>query len=454
MSEPCLKRRKIKETKLQKSPRTIVTWNCNGFASRAQYDSEKIQLLLTSTQYPDMICIQEARLKAFDKNQRDKPMMSEYLLIRDTMNGVLKDYKAIWSLADSRYAGTLTLIHKRINIDATATVTAFNTESAIDLLLQRYKIKNRKDVAGISEKEEMNQENEQNPKNGAKKERQTSVTSFFAPKKKMNPSTTVKKSSNIKNLQKRHTVEGRFQFFSFEDIDIIQTYVPNNGTKEESFARRKNWDRQLLTFFQDRRQILEHVKQTERPMLWCGDMNVAKDYRDGTHWSKSKEDGTIYEWWTDEKKCIVKSSSKAVNKKQQPAFKKMPEDTGMPGFTPAERKRFQEMFKAGDFIDAWRELHPEGVTTDSGGHDYKKEWDRPNWTWRGHPAKPGSGRFTAKYEGRGQRLDYFLLSPASKLALLKNIESCEILGYGSMREGMFCASDHCASILKLKQEFE
>lgn len=57
--------------------------------------------------------------------------------------------------------------------------------------------------------------------------------------------------------------------------------------------------------------------------------------------------------------------------------------------------------------------------------------------------------YASKYEGKGQRLDYFLLSPSS---LMKDVvESCDILGYGASREGLFCGSDHCATMLRLKR---
>jgi hypothetical protein len=42
-------------------------------------------------------------------------------------------------------------------------------------------------------------------------------------------------------------------------------------------------------------------------------------------------------------------------------------------------------------------------------------------------------------------LDYFFLSPY----LTGTVKVCEILGYGTQRQGLFCGSDHCASILVL-----
>ena len=265
----------------------------------------------------------------------------------------------------------------------------------------------------------------------ATKTKQTSVTSFFA--KSTCPSVTTNKASS----RHQHHPEGRFQFFRFTNLDLLQTYVPNNGTKEESFQKRCTWDQTMLQFFLQRQAILKLAKDVDRPLLWCGDMNVAKEYLDGTHWIK-RPDGTIYEWWTDESKSLA--GSKVI-----PNNKKHPDNVGIPSFTPAERRRFQEILTKAQLIDVWRELHPQGTVDDK--RRYATEWDKPNYTWRGHLGNNGGG-FAAKYQGKGQRLDYFLLSPPS---LLSAVQSCEILGWGEQRDGLFCGSDHCATMLQLQQ---
>jgi exonuclease III len=180
-------------------------------------------------------------------------------------------------------------------------------------------------------------------------------------------------------------------------------------------------------------------------------MNCAFTYQDGTHWSTNSQeqrepDGNVYEWWTDEAKCFVRGGSKKENN----TVAKHADNVGMPSFTPAERRRFGELMTESDFSDVWRSLHPNGVQqppNDDDSKTYASEWDKPNYTWRGHLGK--NGGFAAKYQGKGQRLDYFLLSPST---LVSSVEACDILGYGEQREGLFCGSDHCASILKLKKD--
>ena len=409
--------------------------------------------------------------------------MSEYSgSVQDVVEGLFRDYSKFWSLADTRYSGTLTLIHKRLHFTGSDATVAFTPESSIRLLLNHYNL-TRQDVGldtitkKSSEQESCEQRQQQSPMS-MKAKKQTSVMSFFSVKKKSGGTTKSSSSSSSGSISCQlldHQSEGRFQFFFFPNMDIIQTYVPNNGMKDESFAKRRQWDKQMQDFFVARSKILKYVseknkstqalgdhqglplqqqqqQQHQRPILWCGDLNVARDYRDGTHWTQ-KDDGTIEEWWTDESKCLVASDKKssAVNKSW--------DDTGIPSFTPAERRRFEDLIRTADLIDIWRDLHPNGVDHKPGQPDpgvarmssFSTEWEKPNYTWRGHLSKNRS--YQAKYQGKGQRLDYFLLSPSS---LSKEdadvVESCEILGYGEQRLGLFCGSDHCASLLKLRTE--
>ncbi|KAL3907500.1 MAG: hypothetical protein SGARI_003510, partial [Bacillariaceae sp.] len=245
--------------------------------------------------------------------------------------------------------------------------------------------------------------------------------------------------SNSSLLASNHHPEGRFQFFFFPDMDVIQTYVPNNGTKNESFAKRKQWDLDMKKFLEERQIILKKCNCPHRKLLWCGDLNVAKDYRDGSHW-KRQDDGSIYEFWTDESRCFVQSDTK------KHASNKAPENVGMPSFTPAERRRFTELLHLGDLCDVWRQLHPEGAKGKGGKSGINNnQWDLPNYSWRGHQGKnPGS---FAKYQGKGQRLDYFLLSPSNQVSSM--VLSSDIMGYGERKEGLFCGSDHCAVHLDL-----
>lgn len=64
----------------------------------------------------------------------------------------------------------------------------------------------------------------------------------------------------------KHEPDGRVILLEFDSCFLLNTYSPNNGWKEEenSFIRRRKWDK----------RILEFVLQIEKPLIWCGDLNV------------------------------------------------------------------------------------------------------------------------------------------------------------------------------------
>lgn len=65
----------------------------------------------------------------------------------------------------------------------------------------------------------------------------------------------------------KHESDGRVILAEFDSMCVLNTYVPNNGWKDDdtSFRRRRKWDK----------RILEFVLQTpEKPLIWCGDLNV------------------------------------------------------------------------------------------------------------------------------------------------------------------------------------
>jgi exonuclease III len=259
-----------------------VTWNCNGFSTRAKYDRDQLQKLVEDTHTPDVICIQEARLNAAgpgEQRGRPCPLKDSDSLehIRAALGGAFRQYTPFWSLADKKYAGTLTLVRKacleRIATSAAAAAArssssgadfvAFTPRSAIELMLRRFGT--TRSACGLAETT-TNDETTPGVVVGSppKKKQQTSLTSFFAPKpkKKNQQGSSGAATADAANKRKQrqpheHNDEGRFQFFFFPGMDVVQTYVPNNGTKEESFLRRRNWDGTMIEFVRERNQILQ-----------------------------------------------------------------------------------------------------------------------------------------------------------------------------------------------------
>eukprot|EP00980_Cylindrotheca_fusiformis_P018666 scaffold6219_cov146-Cylindrotheca_fusiformis.AAC.1 len=373
-------------------PTSIVTWNCNGFIPRCKYNFNDMKHMLEETDQPDMICIQEARIQASSKNNRGTPALasssSEYQkgggpVVEKVLNSnIFRNYTPYWSLADTRYAGTLTLIHQRIiSKNKQPIEVRYSFDSAIDWLLQQYQQTRDQHQFRRIDDDDNDDDNDHNhdtttrPKLSTKKQqqRQTSIHSFFKATSTTSPSKEHRKQQQQQPC--RHHKEGRFQYFAFTGLDIMQTYVPNHGTKPEQWERRKRWDLQMEEFLQQRRTIAAN-----RPLLWCGDLNVAHMYADGTHWKRIPltKDGSlrtsssrIYEWWTDERKCMSFSNNNNNNHKD-------PQFVGMPSFTPIERSRFTKLLQVGQFVDVWRKLHPTTTTTDS-----IPNWDKdPYWTWK------------------------------------------------------------------------
>ncbi|CAM8932237.1 unnamed protein product [Rhodiola kirilowii] len=201
-----------------------------------------------------------------------------------------------------------------------------------------------------------------------------------------------KVSFSLDLTSSKHEPDGRVILAEFETFRLLNTYVPNNGWKEEenSFQRRRKWDKRILEFV---------LQSSDKNLIWCGDLNVSHEEIDVSHpefFSTAKLNGYI------------------------PPSK---EDVGQPGFTLAERKRFGSILKEGKLIDAYRFMHKD------------KDMEQ-GFSWSGNPI--------GKYRGKRMRIDYFVVSEKLKDRIL----SCKIHGHGIELEG-FYGSDHCPVSLEL-----
>ncbi|KAJ0974644.1 hypothetical protein J5N97_016609 [Dioscorea zingiberensis] len=200
-----------------------------------------------------------------------------------------------------------------------------------------------------------------------------------------------KVSFSLDRTASKHEPDGRVILAEFETFLLLNTYVPNNGWKEEenSFQRRRKWDRRMLDF----------VLNVQKPLIWCGDLNVSHQEIDVSHpdfFSNAKLNGYI-----------------PPNK----------EDCGQPGFTLAERQRFSNILSMGKLEDAYRFLH--------------KEQDMEcGFSWSGNPI--------GKYRGKRMRIDYFIVSEQLNSRFL----ACDMHGRGIELQGFF-GSDHCPVSLVL-----
>ncbi|KAF6157558.1 hypothetical protein GIB67_004496 [Kingdonia uniflora] len=326
----------------KKEPLKFITWNANSFLLRVKNNWPEFTKLV-ETFDPDVIGIQEVRMpaagsKGAPKNPRElkddtsSSREEKQILMRAISSPQFRKYNVWWSLADSKYAGTALFVKK-----------------------------------------------------------------CFEPKKvsfSLDKTGNLALSDKILNelLASKHEPDGRVILAEFESFRLLNTYVPNNGWKDEetSFQRRKKWDKRILEFV---------TQLCDKPLIWCGDLNVSHQDIDVSHpdfFSSAKLNGYV-----------------PPNK----------EDCGQPGFTLNERKRFSTILSDGKLIDAYRYLHEE------------KDADR-GFSWSGNPI--------GKYRGKRMRIDYFLVSEKLK----DRIVACDMGGQGIELEG-FYGSDHCPVSLEL-----
>ena len=136
-----------------------------------------------------------------------------------------------------------------------------------------------------------------------------------------------------------HDHEGRVVTVEFEDFYLVNVYVPNSQDGLRRLDYRMNWEDDFRGFVKS--------LESKKPVVVCGDMNVAHEEID-----------------------LKNPSTNHFNA----------------GFSDEERSKFTELLGSG-FIDTWRFQHPDEV---------KYSW----WSYRGG----------ARFRNAGWRIDYFLVS--------------------------------------------
>jgi len=157
--------------------------------------------------------------------------------------------------------------------------------------------------------------------------------------------------------KKEHDSEGRMLTAEYPDFFLVNVYVPNSKRDLSRLAYRQVWDKHFLRY-------LKKLEQ-KKPVIFCGDMNVAHTELDLTH-----------------PKANVHNH----------------------GFTPEERAGFGALIKAG-FIDTFREFEKNG------GH----------YTW-------WSQMMGARARNIGWRIDYFLISASLRPRLKSAFIRCKVMG--------------------------
>lgn len=156
--------------------------------------------------------------------------------------------------------------------------------------------------------------------------------------------------------------EGRVITLEFDDHYLVTVYTPNSkrGLERLDF-RYKEWDQKFLNY----------VKKLSKPVIFCGDLNVAHTEMD------------------------LKNPQTNKTTKTKP---------GNTGFTDKERKGFDNILDAG-FIDSFRYLNPKEI---------KYSW----WAYM----------FKSRERNVGWRIDYFCVNDSLKDKMISADILTEVMG--------------------------
>ncbi|WP_368553306.1 exodeoxyribonuclease III [Enterococcus faecalis] len=155
-----------------------------------------------------------------------------------------------------------------------------------------------------------------------------------------------------------HDQEGRVITLEYPEFFMVTCYTPNSQAELKRLAYRMTWEDAFRAYLNELNQ--------EKPVILCGDLNVAHQKID------------LKNWKTNQKNA---------------------------GFTPEERQKFTELLDSG-FTDTFRYFYPEAEGIYS--------W----WSYR----------FNARKNNAGWRIDYFVVSESLNERLVSAKIHTDILG--------------------------
>ncbi len=155
-----------------------------------------------------------------------------------------------------------------------------------------------------------------------------------------------------------HDQEGRVIALDFKDFYLVTVYTPNSGSELKRLEYRQGWDADFLAYLKK--------LETEKPVIACGDFNVAHQAMDLA--------------------------------RPKPNYNKTA------GYMQLEIDGMDNMLAA-DFVDAWRYLYPDRI---------KYSW----WSYRA----------AARKRNIGWRIDYFIVSQGLAGAIDKADMLNDIMG--------------------------
>ncbi|KAJ1566824.1 DNA-(apurinic or apyrimidinic site) lyase [Cladochytrium tenue] len=182
--------------------------------------------------------------------------------------------------------------------------------------------------------------------------------------------------------------EGRAVVAEFESLHLIHTYVPNASTKLVRLPEKQRYNSAMEA-------LMKRLDATGKPVVWCGDLNVAHDAID-----------------LNNPKGNVRNAGFTVEERGD--FSRIL--SGGATSTPGPAAVASAVGAAAPFVDVWRQLHPRV-------RDYSYFGYRQN----------------CRERYAGWRLDYFVASRR----LVEQVRGCV------MRTDAYGAADHVPLVLAL-----
>jgi exodeoxyribonuclease III len=158
--------------------------------------------------------------------------------------------------------------------------------------------------------------------------------------------------------KEEHDQEGRVITLEFETLYIVTVYTPNSQRELARLEYRMKWEDDFLSYIRN----LEQMK----PVIFCGDLNVAHNEIDLKNPSSNRKNA---------------------------------------GFSEEERNKFTEVINNG-FVDTFRYFYPDKTEA---------------YTW-------WSYMFNARAKNAGWRIDYFCVSESLKSQLKNAFIYNDVLG--------------------------
>lgn len=169
-----------------------------------------------------------------------------------------------------------------------------------------------------------------------------------------------------------HPEEGRSITLEYNDFYVVGVYTPNSQADLKRIEYRTLWEDDLRKYLNDLNE--------EKPVILCGDLNVAHNEID------------LFE--------TINNAETA-------------------GYSQVERDKFSELLDSG-FIDVYRHLYP---------------YEENKYTWWNY-------RFNARALNNGWRIDYFLVSDDLEESIKDFIIYDEVMGSDHCPVSLILHEDH------------